>query len=208
MELWSMAKRLVARPTRTGEAITFASPRRKNRPGTIQPPKISEGSLHRSAAEFLDWVLAPPTVFTTFPAGWGKLPPRIAGQLHASGMKAGMPDILIFYNNSSNRATCVGIELKARGRSQSQAQRSMSAQLQSVGVKVYVCHDLDEIRFALRLADVPCRSRWDANRTLLPLGIELEDPQVQPDAVSKIPAQHEKWDALGEEFRPKASSKG
>jgi hypothetical protein len=177
MEQRRMAKRLVARPTRSGEATTFTSPRRKNRPGSIKPPKVSEASLHRAVAELLDWVLAPPTLFTTFPAGWGKLPKRTGKQLKNSGLKKGMPDILIFYNNPANRPHCIGIELKPRGRAQSSDQRSTSAQLQAVGVKTYVCHDTDEVLMALGLADVPRRDVRE--RGLLPLGLQPEPPTLR-----------------------------
>ena len=48
--------------------------------------KASEAQLHKSVAEFLDWVLLPPALWTTFPAGWGKLGKATAGQMEREGV--------------------------------------------------------------------------------------------------------------------------
>jgi hypothetical protein len=182
MAKWRLSRRLAARTRPWSPAVAQlpAKTRRKKRADKIEPPKVSEFQLHRTVAELLDWLLAPPAMYTTFPAGWGKLTKRTAGMLHGSGLKRGMPDILVFYNCPANRPRCIGIELKAKGRSLSAVQRAMAAQLQRVGVKVYVCHDTDEVIDALRRADVPRR----AIRTggIVPLGIELENTQMQSDA--------------------------
>ena len=63
--------------------------------------------LHASVAGQLDWRLKRPAFYTTFPAGWGKLPGMVAGKLKACGLKAGMPDLLVWYEGRT-----VGIELK------------------------------------------------------------------------------------------------
>ena len=97
-----------------------AGPRRQKRTGPARKartPVISEIDLHRSVAELLDWCLLPPAVYTTFPAGWGKLPPKTVGRLKACGLKTGMPDILVF-----NAGKTIGIELKRPGGRLSKAQ--------------------------------------------------------------------------------------
>ena len=104
-------------------------------------------------AELLDRILLPPTVWTTFPAGWGKLTKGVGGRLRGSGLKPGMPDILIF---SLEKTT--GIELKAPGRSPSAFQRTMFAALQAVGVRVHVCFSLDDVLAVLLLEDIPFRA--------------------------------------------------
>lgn len=106
----------------------------------------TEDELHRSVAMFLDWMVLPPAVWTTFPAGWGKLGRATAGQLKASGLKPGMPDILVFYNGST-----IGVELKATA-IVSAAQIATFDQLAKAGVPVYVCHDIDSVHHYL--ADV------------------------------------------------------
>ena len=115
--------------------------------------KVSEDQLHRSVAEFLDWVLLPPAVWTTFPAGWGRLGKATAGRLYASGLKTGMPDILIFFNG---RAT--GIELKGPDGRLSNNQIAMHERLALAGVRVYVCHTTEEVLAALESASLPRRN--------------------------------------------------
>lgn len=114
----------------------------------------SEHDLHRTVAELLEWMLYYPTVFTTFPAGWGKLAPATAGRLRGAGLKAGFPDILIFHESR-----CVGIELKVKGRKPSAAQQLMFPRLRQCGMKIYVCESVDDVMAALLDANIPFRSR-------------------------------------------------
>jgi hypothetical protein len=110
-------------------------------------------------------VLFPPAIFTTFPAGWGKLTKGTAGRLFASGLKKGMPDILVF--DVGRRV--IGIELKAGAGSVSAAQRDMFSKLQGVGVRVYVCWSLEDVIHALDNAGIMhrevnlCQSGTNAN---------------------------------------------
>jgi hypothetical protein len=113
----------------------------------------SENQLHQSVAELLDWILISPAMYTTFPAGWGKLTKGTAGRLFASGLKRGLPDIFVFDKNQK----VVGIELKART-SQSSAQRDMAAKLQAVGITVYVCRSQEDVLAALYRESIACRS--------------------------------------------------
>jgi hypothetical protein len=117
---------------------------------------MKEGELHQSVAELLDWILLPPAIFTTFPAGWGRLSTGTAGRLKASGLKTGMPDILVFAPKK-----VIGIELKTGRGTLTSAQRSMHAKLYAIGVRVYVCHSVSEVILALRDADIPARIAKD-----------------------------------------------
>jgi hypothetical protein len=117
----------------------------------VRSVRASEDELHRSVAEFLDWMLLPPTVWTTFPAGWGKLGKATAGRLKASGLKEGMPDILVF------RGVTIGIELKTEKGKQSPAQITMMPKLRAAGVSVHVCHSIDEVYEVLTTFRVPMR---------------------------------------------------
>jgi VRR-NUC domain len=114
----------------------------------------AEVEFHRSVAELLDWILLPPTVWTTFPAGWGDLPIATAGRLKGCGLKAGMPDILVWRHDGRS----IGLELKKVGKSASAKQREMHARLLGVGVRVYICETLEEVLQALAIFEVPLRS--------------------------------------------------
>ena len=114
--------------------------------------KVTESALHRTVAELLDWVLLPPAVWTTFPAGWGKLGKATAGRLHGSGLKAGFPDILVFYNSFT-----IGIELKAPKGRLSKAQEHMFPLLLAAGVKTYICRDTIDVIEVLQQHSLPLR---------------------------------------------------
>jgi hypothetical protein len=118
----------------------------------VRSVPVSEDSLHRSVAEFLDWMLLPPAVWTTFPAGWGKLGKATAGRLKAVGLKEGMPDILVF------RGVTIGIELKTEKGKQSPEQIAMMYKLRAAGVSVHVCRSIDEVYEVLTTFRVPMRS--------------------------------------------------
>lgn len=124
----------------------------KRRPINI-PHDPTESQLHQSVAELLDWILIEPAFYTTFPAGWGKLSKGTAGRLFASGLKKGMPDILVFDKNQK----VIGIELKAGKNGVSSAQRAMFAQLQAVGITVYVCRTQEDVLAALYRENIACR---------------------------------------------------
>ena len=121
--------------------------------------KMSETDLHRSVAEYLDWVLLPPAVWTTFPAGWTALRKGAAGRLKGCGLKAGMPDILVFYNGFT-----VGIELKTPKGKSSDDQIAMAHKLNKAGVVVHVCRSVDEVREVLSdIHQIPMRKHEFGN---------------------------------------------
>jgi hypothetical protein len=123
----------------------------------------TERLLHRTVAEFLDWTLKPPTVWTTFPAGWGKLSEAMAGELRACGLKKGFPDILIFdlHQIIDNRkyTKVVGIELKAKTGA-SAAQQLMFPRLRDLGIAIYICRDLESVVTALKEQRILLRGGW------------------------------------------------
>jgi hypothetical protein len=143
---------------------------------------MSEADLHATVAEFLDWALMPPALYTTFPAGWCALPKATAGRLKACGLKKGMPDILVFYDGRT-----LGIELKAEGGRPSLAQQCMFHQLREAGVLVYICESVEDVAFTLRDSGVPMR-RMGLWHDDVRLGVR----KWQQDAIS------EKRDAEGE----------
>jgi predicted peroxiredoxin len=114
--------------------------------------KVTEDQLHRATAVLLDTILLPPALWTTFPSGWGKLGKATAGRLHGSGLKAGMPDILIFFNGRA-----IGIELKTETGKLSKDQINMAARLSDAGVRVYLCRNTDDVIGVLEEMSLPHR---------------------------------------------------
>lgn len=119
----------------------------------LKPYEPKEGALHRSVAQWLDWMLLPPALYTTFPAGWGWLPKSTAGRLKGSGLKAGFPDILVFFDRR-----CVGIELKKRDGALTENQKVMRPLLEAAGVQVFVCRTVDEVVAVLVAQGFPMRN--------------------------------------------------
>jgi hypothetical protein len=114
--------------------------------------KITEAQLHKAVADLLDWMLLPPAIWTTFPAGWGKLGKATVGHLHGSGLKAGFPDVLIFFNGH-----CVGVELKTPSGLVSKAQHLMFMRLYEAGIRVYICRNTDDVIGVLEQESLPHR---------------------------------------------------
>jgi hypothetical protein len=114
---------------------------------------MSEIDLHRSVAELLDWVILPPAMWTTFPAGWTKMRKGAAGRLRGCGLKAGMPDILVFYSGCA-----LTIELKTEKGRLSKEQFETTAALGRAGIPVHVCRSVDDVHRALAYHQIPMRS--------------------------------------------------
>lgn len=111
---------------------------------------LSEIELHRAVAQFLDWCLVPPAMFTTFPAGWDRMSKSRAGMLRGCGLVKGFPDILIF-----SLGQTIGIELKfAKGRLSADQKRTHE-RLKAAGVSVHVCRDIADVEVALRMEGIP-----------------------------------------------------
>ena len=131
----------------------------------------TENELHVSVANLLDLVLLPPAVYSTFPSGWGKLGGRMAQLLRRSGLKPGMPDIMIFPGNGR----CFGIELKAGKNGLTDDQRDMHTKLKAAGIHAYTCRSIEAVWDVLHLEHVQTRplrgdDRWSRDTRRLPLG--------------------------------------
>lgn len=140
------------------EGLPLFTKTRRTRGTSSKLPPIKESQLHATVAEWLDWFLLPPALYTTFPAGWYKLPKAAGARLYRCGLKAGIPDLLIFYPG-----VCIGIELKPPGRTQSVVQREMAEKLTKAGVLVFVAHSPEEVMEILRTHKLPLRERVDAS---------------------------------------------
>lgn len=117
-------------------------------------PTAAETKLHKTVAEFLDWALIPPAMWTTFPAGGYLLEAKSASQLKARGLKPGMPDLQIFPGNGK----VIMIELKVGPGRLTPVQYDMIDKLKRAGIACYVCYDsLANVIQVLKAHDVPLR---------------------------------------------------
>lgn len=100
--------------------------------------KRPELSLQKAVTQFLNLSLPKNVFWTAFPAGGGG---KIRGvQLRASGLVAGVPDLLII---SEGRA--IFIELKAPKGRLSIAQHETALRLDAAGAPVYLCRSVEEV---------------------------------------------------------------
>jgi len=109
--------------------------------------RIEEG-IQRAVADYLDLCLPDHAVWFHCPNGGGRSKAE-AGAFKAQGVKAGVPDILIFHRHPF--PITYAIELKAPGKYLSPAQKDMKAQLEGCGV-VYgpVCRSVDDVKAFLK----------------------------------------------------------
>jgi hypothetical protein len=148
----------------------------RQRPFKLTMPEASETEIHEICAKALDGPLglAPPAVWTCFPAGHIKLSPQQAARLSRAGLKRGWPDILIVYE-----ALVFGIELKKRGgklsktrvgRTRSGAPRVYEGQqdvfprLQSAGMAIAVVDGVEAMLRQCRRWGLPMRAQVADNK--------------------------------------------
>ncbi len=120
-----------------------------------------EQQLHKAVASYLRVALSPPAFFTTFPSGGGGK--ARGGQLKAMGLLAGMPDLLVFWQDGDDSGQewpgVLGIELKSKTGSLSKEQKAARTLLENVAAHVVVCRSIDNVQAALAFWGVPHRAR-------------------------------------------------
>ena len=137
------------------QGLKFAWKRRKaaeaeagvKRKKNAVKPKISEATLHKQVADYLDMVVRPPAVWTTIAHGGGG---RIRGaMLKARGLKRGWPDIIII-TRGSHGPVVLGIELKREGGgSQTADQRAVQDAFNGCKAWYAVCRSLEAVQDAV-----------------------------------------------------------
>ena len=101
-----------------------------------------EKMLHKVVAAWLDQNLPEDTFWTTFPSGGGG---EFRGYiLKDMGLKAGVPDILVWGKNKM-----IGIELKSEKGVLSKDQKIVIPKLEQLGFKTCVCKRLADVQQAL-----------------------------------------------------------
>lgn len=100
--------------------------------------KRPEEQIHRAVIQHLA-VRSMPGVFYFHPANGGWRSKAEAGIMKALGVRAGMPDLVVFY-----RSQIFGLELKASYGRLSPAQRQTLNDLEIAGARTSIAHSLDE----------------------------------------------------------------
>lgn len=131
----------------------------------LTPYVAPENELHEWVRSYLDQMLRPPAFAACYPAGHIKLTPAEAAKLARAGLRRGMPDWLIWYNDKS-----YGLELKrpggklSRGYLQRTArggvvwragQEEVFPQLRAAGMTIAICDSQDSVIAALRAWGMP-----------------------------------------------------
>jgi len=113
-----------------------------------------EQNLHLAVAQYLNLMLRPPAkaFWTSLDHAGGSKHTRLAGALRkARGVKAGLPDILIFSGDGRHPLDCIrtvqvaAIELKAAKGVQSPAQKLVAKQLEALGIHYAICRSLEDV---------------------------------------------------------------
>lgn len=119
-----------------------------------------EQALHFQVARFLELATKPPTLWSTFPSGGGG---KTRGALlKRMGLKAGMPDIVLFHPGPFPAAMftrLIGIELKAGKGQQSQAQKAIAAAWEKAGGTYLICRSVEEVEILLAASGIPLYAR-------------------------------------------------
>src|SRR5690349_10905480 len=110
-----------------------------------------EAVLQRAIVQLLGLYAAKGLLaFAHVPNG-GYRTPAEAGQFQTFGVKAGVPDLLIWLPE----ARSFGVELKATSRGLSPAQRNWHGVMLALGHRTYVVRSVDEMEAVLRREGVP-----------------------------------------------------
>src|SRR3954469_6316800 len=109
-----------------------------------------EEQLHRAVVDLLTIYEARGLLAYCHVPNGGARSKTEAGVLKATGVRAGVPDLLVW-----TRSSGFGIELKAKAGKLSPAQVACYGTLSSLGHRVYVCRSIDDIERCLRAEGVP-----------------------------------------------------
>jgi hypothetical protein len=110
-----------------------------------------EAALHRSVVELLALYAGRGLLAYAHVPNGGYRTPAEAGQFRSFGVRAGVPDLLLWLPGGKS----FGIELKATSRNLSPAQVQWHSTLASLGHRIHVCRSIDEVEAALREEGVP-----------------------------------------------------
>jgi hypothetical protein len=112
-----------------------------------------EQALHIAVARYLTVALRPPVWWSSIEHA-SKLGAVAAGMRRARGVKAGIPDIIIFWPEGK-----AGIELKSPTGSLSPMQNKTIDDWIAAGAHVAVCKHLEEVVEALMIWGIPLHAK-------------------------------------------------
>ena len=114
----------------------------------IYQPKISEDTLTIHVAHFLRFQY--PNILFTHIANERKTSSKHGGKLKRMGLRAGMPDLMIFrpkFKANGNMMYCgIAIELKVGRNKPTDLQKECLQALEEAGWLTGVCYSLDEVQ--------------------------------------------------------------
>jgi hypothetical protein len=134
----------------------------------LRAPELFEVDIHEACAKALDYLLLPPAMWFTYPAGASQLSPQQMARHSRIGLKRGLPDIWVLHNG------CFCIELKRKGgklsktriaRTERGSPRILDGQtdvfprlLASGGVDaIAICTSVEEVLAQIALWNIPLR---------------------------------------------------
>lgn len=110
--------------------------------GSLLPPdpprQREEAALQRSIVQFARWALPNNALQFAVPNG-GLRSKRVAAQLAAEGVKAGVPDLFVMH-----ACGALGIEVKIKNTYPSAVQKQMHQKLALCGIDTVIVRSLDE----------------------------------------------------------------
>lgn len=117
------------------------------------PPRRAEEefTLQKAVCQFLKWAVPADCVWHSIPNG-GQRHTRAAQKLVATGLRAGVPDLLVIY-----RGRPTYIELKTPVGRLSADQRQMHQRLAAAGADVFVLRSVEGVESSLREIGIPLR---------------------------------------------------
>jgi hypothetical protein len=117
-----------------------------------------EAALHRAVVELLAIYAARGLLAYCHVPNGGYRTPAEAGQFRTFGVRAGVPDLLLWLPSGGH----LQVELKASSRGLSEAQRDWHATMLALGHRTYVVRSIDELEAVLRREGVPSVGKLEA----------------------------------------------
>lgn len=139
--------------------LAALAPVRAGGEGNVMGIKPEE-RLHLDVAKFLRVALKPPVFWTSVDHGSGKLSRRAAGMAKARGVRAGLPDIMIFAP-CEMAAACkvIGIELKSAKGTLSPAQVETHGDMMVAAVRCRTARSIEHVQDILIANGIPLHAR-------------------------------------------------
>jgi hypothetical protein len=146
-----------------------------------------EDRLQSRARMFLDEYLLPPAYYTAIEhgrkhAGTPQQRAREWERLKAKGVKAGLPDLMVWGETADGQKKFIAIELKAGKNTTSANQDAFAKAMYVLDFSYCVCRSVEEIGWALLEQRVSMKSWWDFAAKDHDAALARETPPKRPRA--------------------------